>query len=53
MEYPVLDIIQMIGERYSGGYSESATVDSEFLEETKYIGVLDYYEKPEIIGVLE
>lgn len=53
MEYPVLNIIQMIGERYSGGYSESATVDSEFLEETKYIGVLDYYEKPEIIGVLE
>jgi len=53
MEYPVLNIIQMIGERYSGGYSESATADSEFLEETKYIGVLDYYEKPEIIGVLE
>ncbi|MDO6804780.1 hypothetical protein Q4595_20180, partial [Wenyingzhuangia sp. 1_MG-2023] len=37
----------------SGDYSESDTADTEFLEQTDYLGIFDYNQHSEIVNYLE
>ncbi|MDP2548714.1 hypothetical protein [Oceanobacter sp. 4_MG-2023] len=54
-EFPMLEVVNQGNEKgtNSGNYNESPTADTEFLEQTDYMGMYNYNQNPELIYYLE